>query len=256
MITSGQNKALKQARSLSLRKGREKSGLFAIEGARAVGDAFRRGAELKYVFAREDYRGIPDVKCPVYILPARLFAELSETGAPQGILAVCKVKKASLSDIAPGENSLVIICENLQDPGNLGSIIRTADAVGACGAALTKGCVDLYNPKTVRATMSSIFAFPIATGVDISEAAERLKKAGVKIFAGALSDQATGLYDADFSGKAAIIVGNEGAGLSEKALALADHVIKIPMKGGAESLNAAAACAVMAYEHFRANQSF
>ncbi len=250
VITSRDNKIYKKIKSLADKKQREKEGVFLIEGERGALDAIKNGLVPRYAVLCEGC-GISIDAPEVYVFAKKLFAELADTQTPQGIIAAFEMPKASFEDINSAPDGFVIMCENLRDPGNLGTVIRTADAAGAAGVVLTKGCCDLFNPKTVRSTVASIGNIPIIRGAEPADAARRLKSAGFRLTAGALTDKSVGLYEADLSGKIAFVVGNEANGISPELLALADRVVKIPMRGGAESLNAAVAAAVMMYEKVR-----
>ena len=250
IITSRDNRIYKKLRLLSDKRHRESEGLFLIEGLRGVQDALKNGMKVRTVALCEGSEIKIDAP-EVYVLAKKLFFELADTMAPQGIIAAFEMPKASLSDFRAEGEGFIVLCENLRDPGNLGTVIRTADAAGAAGVALSKGCCDLFNPKTVRSTVASIGNIPIARGLNAIEAAESLKKMGFRLVAGALTDKTVSLYEADLSGKIAFIVGNEGDGISPELLAMADEAVKIPMRGGAESLNASVAAAVMMYEKVR-----
>ena len=142
---------------------------------------------------------------------------------------------------------LIIILENLQDPGNLGTILRTAEAAGATGILLSRGCADLYNPKVTRSTMGSIFRVPFVYTDDLKDAIARLKAQGVRVLATHLAGSVE-LYEESFTTPTAILIGNESRGLTDETAALADQAIRIPMSGSVESLNAAVAAAVCLYE--------
>lgn len=253
-ITSRENKIYKKIKLLNDKKQREKDGLFVIEGIRGVQDAIKNGMRVRLAALCEGC----DIKVDapeVYVLAKRLFVELADTQTPQGIIAVFDMPRSGLEDIKADEEGFTLLCEDLRDPGNLGTVIRTADAAGAAGVVLSKGCCDLFNPKTVRSTVASIGNIPIVRSVDPIEAAETLKKKGFKVIAGALTDEAIGLYEADLSGKIAFVIGNEGNGVSAELLSACDGAVKIPMRGGAESLNASVAAAVMMYEKVRQRNS-
>lgn len=249
-FTSRDNATLKMVRSLKTRSGREKNGLFLVEGVRAVQDALRLGADVRFLVADEGFVLPFACDAPCHTALHSLFAQLCDTQTPQGVLAVCASSGADWGALA---GDLVIVCDNVQDPGNLGTIIRTADAAGAAGVVLTCGTVDLYNPKTVRATMSSLFSLPIVRGMETADALAELKARGFRIVCGALRDDAVDLFRADLRGKCAVVVGNEGSGVSDDTLRGADVAVKIPMRGGAESLNVAIAAAVLCYETVRQN---
>jgi len=253
VITSRENKIYKLALKLKEKRGREEAGLFLIEGLRSVRDAYIKGAHFEYVFSCENEGVNEDFGCPVTFLAPRLFRELSDTVNPQGVIAVCKILKCSLDDIKKKENGCIILCESLQDPGNTGTIIRTAHASGANGVILTKGSCDLYNPKIVRATMSAIFSVPVVTGVETKEAVAYFKKNGYKIASGALTKNSENLFSADLRGNFVFIIGNEANGVKKETLSLCDYILKIPMQEDAESLNASVAGGIMTYEHLRQN---
>ena len=250
-ITSRDNKIYKRIKALKDKKQREKEGVFLVEGIRGVSDAVKNGLKPETIVLAEDFTGTAP-KCENTVAFAkRLFAEVSDTQTPQGIIALFPMPKADFRDLKNSENSFVVVCENVQDPGNLGTIVRTAHCAGADGVVLTKGCCDLFNPKTVRSTVASIAAIPVIRGVEAVDALSKLNSLGYKIVAGALTDTAIDLYEADLSGKIAFIVGNEGGGVTAETVAAADAIVKIPMSPTAESLNVGIAAAVMMYEKVR-----
>ena len=253
IITSRENKIFKIAKLLKTSKGRAEKNMFLIEGTRSVCDAMKKGAHFECVLLKDGTSVDFSIDSPVYTLAPKLFDEISETVTPQGIIALCTMKKDSLKDILSRGSDCVVMCEKLQDPGNIGTVIRTAHASFCAGVVLTKGCCDLYNPKIVRATMSGIFSIPVVQNVESKEVIEYFRKDGYSIVAGALTKDSVSLYDASLSGKILIIIGNEGNGVEEETLSLCDTVVKIPMHAEAESLNAAVAGAVMMYEHHRQN---
>ncbi len=253
IITSRENKIFKLAISLKTKRGRDENSLFMIEGLRSVSDAIKKGAKIKMIVIEDGFNRSMDFDCPVYTFAPKLFKELSDTITPQGIIAVCEVPNYSEKDIKESENGCIIMCENVQDPGNIGTIIRTAHASFCDGVVLTKGSCDLYNPKIVRSTMTGVFSVPIITGRDAKSTISYYKNKGYKIIAGALTKNSINLYSADLCGKTLIIIGNEGNGVSEDTLKMCDTTIKIPMKEDAESLNASVAGAVLLYEHLRQN---
>ncbi len=253
IITSRENRIFKTAKLLKTSKGRTEKNMFLIEGMRSVCDAMKKGAHFECVLLKDGTSIDFNVDSPVYTLAPKLFDEIAETVTPQGVIALCPIKKASLKDILSRGGDCVIMCEKLQDPGNIGTVIRTAHASFCGGVVLTKGCCDLYNPKIVRATMSGIFSIPVAQNEESKATVEYFRQNGYSIVAGALTDTSIDLYEADLSGKTLIIIGNEGNGVEEETLSLCDTTVKIPMHSDAESLNAAVAGAVMMYEHYRQN---
>lgn len=173
-----------------------------------------------------------------------VFQKLCDTETPQGIVFVGRMPTATLSDMLDGN---ILILENIQDPGNLGTMIRTAEGAGVSGVVMTKGTVDIFNPKTIRSTMGSMFRVPFVYVDDISVTIDEIKKAGIKVYAAHLKGES--FYDEiEYSGKSAVMIGNEGNGLSDETAGLADIYVKIPMCGQLESLNAAVAAALLMYE--------
>ena len=253
IITSRENKVFRLIKNLKTKRGRDEEALFVIEGLRSVSDALKKNAQLKMVAIEDGNRFDMEFDCPVYTFAPKLFKELSDTVTPQGIIAVCKKPQCLLSDFSESEKSCVIMCENVQDPGNIGTIIRTAHAAFCDGVVLTKGCCDLYNPKIIRATMTGVFSVPALVDADCKETIMHFKNKGYKVVAGGLCEGSKNLYKTDLSGKTLIIIGNEGNGVTKDTLSLCDEVVKIPMKDDAESLNASVAAAVLVYEQLRQN---
>jgi len=253
IITSRENKIFKLAKLLKTQKARNEKSLFILEGIRIVSDSLEKGIKADCIILKDGTTLNAEFDCPVYTFAPKLFSEIAETVSPQGVIAICRMEKKKLSDITDAGKNCVVMCEVLQDPGNIGTIIRTAHAADCGGVVLTKGCCDLYNSKVVRSTMSSMFSIPVVQGQESSEVIEYFKSQGYRIVAGALTDDAVDFYSADLSGKVLIIIGNEGNGVEEKTLKLCDKVVKIPMRSDAESLNASVAGSVMIYEHHRQN---
>ena len=255
LITSRDNKFIKLTKSLHTKQGRDKEGLFIIEGYRNVRDASDKGAKIEFVLASDrcNYDLSPLKKHRIYTLAPKIFDYVSDTVTPQGVMAVCKMEELTFSDIEMDENSLVVVCENLQDPGNAGTIIRTADAAGAKAVIMTKGSVDIYNPKVTRSVMSSLFSVKVLRNKNIDSVFGFLKNNSIKSVAGALCEKSVNLFDCDLKGNVAIFIGNEGNGLEEATVKRCDNTVTIPMLGNAESLNASTAAAVMMYEHVRQN---
>ncbi len=253
IITSRENKVFRLVKNLKTKRGRDENSLFVIEGIRSVSDAIKKGVELSLVAIEDGHRFDMEFSCPVYTFAPKLFGEMSDTVTPQGIIAVCKKPNCSLNNFKESENSCVVMCENVQDPGNIGTIIRTAHAAFCDGVVLTKGCCDLYNPKIIRATMTGVFSVPVLTDADSEKTIAHFKARGYRVVAGALCERAENLYEIDLSGKTLIIIGNEGNGVTEDTLSLCNSVAKIPMKSDAESLNASVAAAVLVYEQLRQN---
>lgn len=239
-LESSQNKIIKEINSLKQKKYRDRKGMFIVEGERLVSEA-----DPLYILIREDYKGKMSTNCPVYTASAPLFDKISDTVTPQGILGVCRIPDTDISDIP--KDPFLVILDRVSDPGNMGTIIRTADAAGADGVVLSKGCADPYSLKTVRSTMGSVFHLPIYRDTDIGEF---IKNTDIKTFAAHLKGKKS-CFDTDMTGGIGILIGNEANGLSDEISALADEPVKIPMPGKAESMNAAVAAAIMIYEAVR-----
>lgn len=184
------------------------------------------------------------------IITEEQMKKLTDTVTPQGILCIVRQPSYTLDDILshPGHR-LIMILEDIQDPGNLGTIFRTAEGAGASGIIMTKGCVDLFNPKVVRSTMGSIYRVPFFVTDDIEGTINSVKNAQIEVFAAHLKGEH--FYDEIAYKDAAFLIGNEGNGLKNSTAALADTYIKIPMAGKLESLNASMAAGILMYEHNR-----
>lgn len=249
-ITSPQNHVIKNIKELQKKKSaRKKERLFIVEGIRAVKEIPSQ-ANIKYVLTTPDV----DIATLMNLNPhtwievsQEVYKSMSETQSPQGAMAVVTMPDQLLEEQVIEEGNYLLL-ENVQDPGNLGTIIRTAHAFGFKGVFITKGSVDVYSPKVVRSTMSSLFYVPLVIDYTIEEYIHTFKQAGVSLYAAALTDQAKPIYSLPFDEKKAIIIGNEGNGVSEEVLAATDYTMIIPMPGGAESLNASVATAICMYE--------
>jgi len=173
-------------------------------------------------------------------------AALTDTVTPQGLVAVCRTVETSLEDVIAAAPRLVVVCAQVRDPGNAGTVIRCADAFGADAVVLTHGSVDAHNPKTVRASVGSLFHLPVVADVGLEETTDALKAAGLTVIAADGSGTST-LLDLDLTGPIAWVFGNEAWGLPPADLATADIVAKVPMWGAAESLNLSTAAAICLY---------
>lgn len=258
-IFSADNEKIKLYRKLTDdKKARRKENKFTIEGARLVSDAAAEAIELHSVFftesATEKYGEALELLFKTYphkifsIISEELAKELSDTKMPQGIFAVCSMPKhdkaQTYSKIKKG--SRVLILDNIQDPGNMGTMLRTADACGIDCVVLC-GCCDIYNPKTVRSAMGSIMRVEAVTD-DIENAVSEMKLRSLPVFAAVISDTARSLTDCDFSQGGAVMIGNEGNGLSDYDASLADIPLTIKMHGTINSLNAAMAAGIIMWE--------
>lgn len=182
------------------------------------------------------------------VVEDKVFDRISDTKTPQGILCVVKQKEYELDDVLR-DGDLYVILEDIQDPGNLGTIMRTAEGAGAAGVIMSKGCVDIYNPKTIRSTMGSAYRVPFLYVDDLKAAIEKIRSCKIDVYAAHLEGET--YYDDIHYQRAAFLIGNEGNGLRKETAALADKYIKIPMSGEVESLNAAVSTAILMYEFRR-----
>lgn len=256
-ITSSSNQLMKEIRSLQDKKGRQSSKAVLLEGVRLVVDAYGSGAVIRYFIVSDSFLEkaepiLADFSHPKVIqVPDDLFTRIGETRSPQGLMAVADMPVYNPHDIYQDINR-VIALENLQDPGNLGTIIRTADACGFDAVILSNDSVDPFNPKVVRSTMGSLFRLPVLVADDIYHSLDELKRKGLRI-ASAHIKNALPCWQADLSSNIAIVIGNEGNGLTERMLNMSDLTVMIPMAGRTESLNASAAASILLYESMRQN---
>lgn len=249
-ITSRDNKIIKMARSLHKKKGRMQTGLYFAEGLRLVKEALSYvPSEIDAVIMSEEFvcqnqaltEEIESKISNVYVVSQKLFAELCDTETPQGIAALIKFPKEE-ADLSSAK--YVLILDGVSEPGNMGTIIRTAEAAGIDLICLLEGCVDVYSPKTVRSAMGSLFRMKVMSG-DTSFV-EELKKKDFTVIATALYNSVP-IEEAKVTGKRAIVIGNEARGVSEEVLSLADIAARIEMSGNVESLNAAVAAGIAMY---------
>ncbi|MEU2162712.1 RNA methyltransferase [Streptomyces chengbuensis] len=259
------------ARRLAKRNFRSKERLFLAEGPQAVREAVaHRGGDglptlvelFTTVEAAERYADIVDAAraagARIHHAHDTVVAEVSQTVTPQGLVGVCRFLDSPFEDILAARPRLVAVLAHVRDPGNAGTVLRCADAAGADAVVLTDASVDLYNPKSVRASVGSLFHLPVAVGVPVERAVSGLEAAGVRVLAadGAGEDDLDDELDAGtMSGPTAWIFGNEAWGLPEATRALADAVVRVPIHGKAESLNLATAAAVCLYASARAQRT-
>lgn len=254
MITSTANVQIKNLVQLVKKsKARMEQGVYIVEGIKMFEEA-PKGEIVKAYISKELFeRGSlgNSLKGISYeILTNEVFCHVSDTKTPQGILCIMKQKKYGLEQLLAGKTPLLLVLENLQDPGNLGTMMRTAEGAGVTGVLLNRGCVDIYNPKTIRSTMGSIYRVPFLYTDHLLEELEKLHQKGIVTYAAHLRGE--GYYDEEsYVGPAAFLIGNEGSGLSEELSQKAKKYIKIPMEGRLESLNAAVAAAILMYEASR-----
>lgn len=255
MITSTANGKIKRLINLKKkRKLRDEEHVFLVEGIRM----FREVPvdELQEVYVSESFYKKEKVLVNaiagqagvhIEVLTDTVFAHASDTKTPQGVLCVVRQKSYKLEDLLKGEKRHLLVLDNLQDPGNMGTIVRTAEGAGVTGVIMSRDCVDIYNPKTIRSTMGSIFRVPFFITEDLHETIRQLQNAQVSVYAAHLEGSVC--YDTpDYTKGTAFLIGNEGNGLTKETAALADSYIRIPMGGQLESLNAAMAAGILMYE--------
>ena len=251
MITSTSNPQIKRLLQLQNKsKARNEEKVFLVEGIRMYLETPEKDVEKVYVSETLYNRKKLELKLDRFayeILSDNVFKHVSDTKTPQGILCVVKQKEYQLEDLMQVENPHFIVLDNLQDPGNLGTILRTAEAAGVTAVIMSRDTVDIYNPKVIRSTMGSIYRMPFLYVECLPDLLQEFKKKGVISYAAHLQGKQN--YDQeDYRGGTAILIGNEGNGLREEVAENADILVQIPMCGEVESLNAAIAASVMMFE--------
>ncbi len=256
---------LKAARRLTKRAFRQRERAFLAEGPQAVAEAVRGGARITDLFAtapaRTRYRdlvtAVADAGVPVHVISGETMGELAQTVTPQGLLAVCGFVDVPLDAAAGSAPTLVALLANVRDPGNAGTVLRTADAAGAQAVVFADASVDPYNGKCVRASAGSLFHLPVVAGARLEEAVVTMRDRGLRVIA-ADGRAGRGLDDPDVRSRlgepTAWMFGNEAWGLPQELIALADDAVAVPIYGQAESLNLAAAAAVCLYASARAQR--
>ena len=249
MITSLSNPQAKHIAMLQKKaKYRSEHGQFVAEGVRMVSETPKELLDRVYLsegFTPDRTLGEWLAGKRTEVLSEKVFRELSQTQTPQGIMAVVRMRRQNVDDLLSGSSFLLL--ETVQDPGNLGTILRTAEGAGMDAVFMNRSCVDIYNPKVVRSTMGSLYRVNFAYVDDFSGLIGRMKDRGICIYAAHLKGMHP-YFEADLSGRCAFMIGNEANGLSHEIAALASDYIKIPMAGQVESLNAAMAAGILMYE--------
>ena len=254
MITATSNKRIKWLVTLSEKaKERKKEQVFLVEGIKMFEEADEQ--YIREVYVSESFlekHGVSEKlqKVGYETVSDEVFKKISDTKAPQGILCVMNQYKYTLDSFLEKENPVFVLLEDIQDPGNLGTILRTGEGAGIDGVIMTKDTVDIYNPKTIRATMGSIYRMPFIYVDSLSEVITALKEKNISVYAAHLAGKE--YYDNfDFNKGTAFLIGNEGNGLKKETADIADSYLKIPMEGQVESLNAAIATSLLMYEAYR-----
>jgi len=268
---SAGNPRIRHAAKLRMKKFRRATGCILIEGARLVADALDAGADVRELFATRDFLDSPggksvlgsDAAPGVTPVTAAAANKLSETRTPQGVFAVVRVSLPELADVPLGGTTrspvrtgehlpaaAVLLADGIADPGNLGTMIRSAAALGADCVVASGRSADVLSPKCVRATMGAIFRVPVVAGVRLADAMDGLKSRGLRIVA-AVARDGRPPWEVDWRGPTALLIGSEADGLPKEAMDTADERITLPMSGGMESLNAAAGAAALLAEMAR-----
>ena len=229
-------------------KDRKEDGVFVTEGERAYAEI--PADRIIFSAVSESYSRTHDIPEGAVILTDSEFSRVSDTKTPQGILAAVRMKLFTEEEVLKDPEGMYILLETIQDPGNLGTILRAAEAAGVSGILMNRETVDPYSPKVIRSTMGALHRVPFAVSEDLSAAVRRIRELGGSVFAADLRGAVP--YDAqDYTKMTAFLIGNEGNGLSEALSLSADRRIIIPMKGKTESLNAAMAAAILMFEGAR-----
>lgn len=242
-ITSLKNQKIQAWKGLKDRKGRRETGCFLVEGRKMVEEALTSGFRVEAVIVDENRAAEFSLPEDVYTVhtPSHVLAAVCDTKTPQGIAAVLRIRET------PAAGSRLVVMDGVQDPGNVGTIIRTADAAGFDGVLMSGQCADVFSPKVLRATMGSIFRMGIAVTDALPQRLQNLIDDGFSVISSQLDGEP--FYGMHSCGeKIALVIGSEGNGVTDEVKALATHRVKLPMRGGAESLNAAVAAGIMMYE--------
>ena len=258
MITSTSNAQIKELAKLQKKSRlRDEKGIFLVEGPRMTEEIPAERIEKVYAsesFAKKNKEFLEKLQAPVELLTDTVFAYVSDTKTPQGILLVMEQRSCEICEMldldAQGRKPLLMVLDNLQDPGNLGTILRAGEAAGVTGVIMSHDCVDIYNPKVIRSTMGSVYRMPFVYVEHLPETLEVLAEAGIHSYAAHLKGKNS--YDQeDYTRGTAFLIGNEGNGLRDEVADAAECYIKIPMCGEVESLNAAVASSVLMFEAAR-----
>lgn len=265
MITSTSNAKVKRLVNLKKkRKARDEAKVFLVEGIRMFREApleILREVYVSETFYRKEQNEIEHIlsggegsktspRAALEILSDTVFDYVSDTRTPQGVLCVAKQRRYDLDEVLGGGRPHIAVLDRLQDPGNLGTIFRAAEGAGVTGIVMDRECVDVFNPKTIRSTMGSVYRIPFCYTEDLAEAVRKIKARGIRTYAAHLEGRCD--YDEeDYCRPCAFLIGNEGNGLTKEIADLADTYIKIPMQGQVESLNAAVAASILMFEAAR-----
>ena len=259
IISNNKNERIKNIAALQKsKKARTEQGVFVAEGLRLAEDVFKSAAKLiREVYVSENFAGSDELKRlydlagdirisePVTVKDS-VFESMSETVTPQGILCVVEQPSYTVDGIICGDEIKLLVLEDIQDPGNLGTMVRTAEAAGMNGIIMSRGTVDIFSPKVIRSTMGAVLRVPFVYTGDLNDVLDGLRAKGISVYAAYLRN-GTDFKKVKYSNRAAVLIGNEGNGLSDAVLEHCDMNVFIPMAGEVESLNAAVAAALLMY---------
>ena len=245
MITSTKNDQVKAVIELKKKaRARNEQGLFVVEGVRMAAELPKD--QVKSIYVSETFAKNPENAAILAEYPV-----MSDTQTPQGVLALVRQFSYGMDELLKSDRPAhLMVLENLQDPGNLGTILRAGEGAGITGLIMSRDTVDIYNPKVIRSTMGSVFRVPFFYTDDLEQTVLDLKARGIRVFAAHLAGK-NNYEQEDYTGNTAFLIGNEGNGLTEKLSNMADTWVKIPMAGKVESLNAAIAASILMFETAR-----
>lgn len=254
-ITSSQNPKVKALLALQEKsRTRRETGLFVVEGKREISHCIEAGYIPDTIFfCPEIYGGEPPYDCNIIEVPAHLYSKIAYREGTEGIIAEVRSKERQLSDLRLGENPLIIVLESVEKPGNLGAVLRSADAAGADAVIICDPLTDLYNPNLIRASLGGIFSVQ-CVAASSHDVIKFLKDRGIHILTAQLQDSEW-YYDTDMKQSTAIVIGTESTGLTDQWREAADAHIKIPMLGKLDSLNASVSAAILLFEAVRQRNS-
>ena len=256
VISSKDNEIIKKIKSLKEKKYRDIENCYIIEGIKLVKEAIAENAKIKQIVVCEDCINDGEIdtdtlyeiaKFDVVYVTEKVFKTITDVNTPQGIIAV--IEKNNINSKIDYNQDIIVALDGVQDPGNLGTILRTVDSANLKQIILSKESADSYNPKVVRSTMGAIFRVNIIEVDSLKDMLQEAKKNDFKVMVTSL-DTKNSIYDVDYS-KKVIVIGNEANGVSKEVQAIADEKVKIPMLGKTESLNASVAAGIMIYEYVR-----
>ncbi len=259
IITSRNNPLIKEIAKLSDKKHREKSSLFAFEGRKLLSEALQSGVQIVNIFVTQKALQVVqkmDIPCRLTVVSDEVYDKISFEKSPEGIFCVAKTldKFHNLYIIDRREDfhqGSYFVLDGIRDPGNLGTILRTASAFGCDCLIMSEDCADIYNPKTVRASMGAIFRQKTLRASDLTAVILNLRECDKTVYAATLDDNSISLFDTKVNSNVCFVVGNEGNGIRSEVIGACNGSVIIPMENGTESLNAAAASTILLYEAYR-----